>query len=184
RAEVLHGGNFYAGHMAFVADGLKSAGANLCDLLERQLLLLDDPTQNGGLPRNLVGVREGAEVHHGFKAMEITASALTAEALSSCMPSSVFSRSTEGHNQDKVSMGSLAARDLSGVLDNLEWVACIHLLAATQAVELRGVAEAPAPLRATLQWVRERADFLGEDRRMDTDLIALRPGLADSPPGI
>src|SRR5690606_13133640 len=63
RAEVLHGGNFYAGHMAFVADGLKSAGANLCDLLERQLLLLDDPTQNGGLPRNLVGVREGAEVH-------------------------------------------------------------------------------------------------------------------------
>lgn len=183
RGEALHGGNFYAGHMCFVADGLKTAGANLCDLIERQLLLLDDPSQNGGLPRNLVGVSEGAEAHHGFKAMEITASALTAEALAACMPSSVFSRSTEGHNQDKVSMGSLAARDLSRILDNLEWVVSIHLMAVAQAVELRGIEEAPAPIRQTWAWVRERADFVGADRRMDLDLQRIRPDLRLWPPG-
>ena len=55
--------------------------------------------------------------HHGFKAMQITASALTAEALKLSLPASVFSRSTESHNQDKVSMGMIAARDCLRVLE-------------------------------------------------------------------
>ena len=42
-------------------------------------------------------------------ALQIAASALTAEALKTTMPASVFSRSTECHNQDKVSMGLNAA---------------------------------------------------------------------------
>ena len=56
---------------------------------------------------------EGARryINHGFKAVQIGASAYTAEALKQTMPASVFSRSTECHNQDKVSMGTIAARD-------------------------------------------------------------------------
>ena len=75
--------------------------------------------------------------HHGFKAMEISASALTAEALKATMPATSFSRSTEGHNQDKVSMGTIAARDCLRILDLSETVAAIHLLALCQAVDLR-----------------------------------------------
>ncbi|HEX4354623.1 MAG TPA: aromatic amino acid ammonia-lyase, partial [Polyangiales bacterium] len=79
--DVLHGGNFYGGHMAMVADTLKTLVANLADLMDRQLLLLNEPNVSG-LPENLVAF-SGSErfAHHGFKAMEITASALTAEAL-------------------------------------------------------------------------------------------------------
>jgi len=117
RDEILHGGNFYGGHVAFAMDGLKTAVANVADLLDRQMAQLCNPMTSNGLPADLVA-RTGAErvAHHGFKAMQISASALTAEALKLTMPASVFSRSTESHNQDKVSMGSIAARDCQRVL--------------------------------------------------------------------
>jgi histidine ammonia-lyase len=172
--DVLHGGNFYGGHVALVADTLKTAVANLADLMDRQLALLTQTETNGGLPENLVGV-EGPErfAHHGFKAMEITASALTAEALKLTMPASVFSRSTEGHNQDKVSMGSLASLDLRAILELTEHVAGVHALAAAQALELRGLAHAPPGLRALHARVREHAAFMHEDRPLDSAIASL-----------
>ena len=36
---VLHGGHFYGGHIAFAMDALKTAVANLADLMDRQLAL-------------------------------------------------------------------------------------------------------------------------------------------------
>ena len=43
---MLHGGNFYGGHIAFAMDALKTAVANLADLMDRQLaLLVDDEVQ-------------------------------------------------------------------------------------------------------------------------------------------
>ncbi len=172
--DVLHGGNFYGGHVAMVADTLKTQVANLADLMDRQLMLLNDPATNGGLPENLVGVTGDERLaHHGFKAMEITAAALTAEALKLCMPASVFSRSTEGHNQDKVSMGSIAVLDLCRILDLTETVAAVHLLAAVQAIELRGAAAAPPPIAAVRDVVRGRVGGLLADRPMDGDIEAV-----------
>src|SRR4029077_2892871 len=122
--DILHGGNFYGGHVAFAMDGLKAAVAQSADLLDRQMALLCNPMTNNGLPGDLVAGEGAARLaHHGFKAMQITASALTAEALKLTMPASVFSRSTESHNQDKVSMGSIAARDCHRVLELSETVA-------------------------------------------------------------
>src|SRR6266496_586093 len=72
---------------------------------------------------------ENENIIHGLKALQIGASAWTAEALKNTMPASVFSRSTESHNQDKVSMGTIAARDCQRVLDLTETVAAIELLA-------------------------------------------------------
>jgi len=135
---VLHGGHFYGGHVAFVMDSMKNCVANLADLLDRQLALLVDQKFNNGLPPNLSGaVGERAPINHGFKAVQIGASAWTAEALKNTMPASVFSRSTECHNQDKVSMGTIAARDCLRVLELTEQVAAAHLLAVVQAVRLR-----------------------------------------------
>ncbi|HRE16012.1 MAG TPA: aromatic amino acid ammonia-lyase, partial [Rhodocyclaceae bacterium] len=50
---VLHGGHFYGGHIAFAMDALKTAVANLADLMDRQLALLVDSRYNHGLPQNL-----------------------------------------------------------------------------------------------------------------------------------
>ena len=135
---VLHGGHFYGGHIAFAMDGMKNAVANLADLMDRQLALLVDGKFNNGLPQNLSGATgPRAAINHGLKAVQIGASAWTAEALKLTMPASVFSRSTECHNQDKVSMGTIAARDCLRVLELTEQVAVALVVAVRQAVELR-----------------------------------------------
>ena len=136
--DVLHGGNFYGGHPCMAMDMLKIAVANVADLIDRQMALICNPATNNGLPADLVA-RSGADhvSHHGFKAMQITASALAAEALKLTMPASVFSRSTESHNQDKVSMGTIAARDALRVLELTETVLAVVQLALCQAVDLR-----------------------------------------------
>jgi histidine ammonia-lyase len=136
--DVLHGGHFYGGHVAFAMDGLKTLVANVADLLDRQLALLVDGRFNNGLAQNLSGtVGRRAPINHGLKAVQIAASAWTAEALKLTMPASVFSRSTECHNQDKVSMGTIAARDALRVLELSEQVAAVSLMATVQALRLR-----------------------------------------------
>jgi histidine ammonia-lyase len=167
--EVLHGGNFYGGHVAFAMDGLKAAVANVADLLDRQMALLCNPVTSAGLPADLVA-REAGVAHHGFKAMQISASALTAEALKLTMPASVFSRSTESHNQDKVSMGSIAARDCQRVLDLSETVAVIELLALCQAVDLRSPEACRPGSRRMHAAVRQLVARNDADRRQDLDI--------------
>lgn len=168
--EVLHGGNFYGGHIAHVMDSMKVVVANLADLMDRQMALICNSQTSNGLPANLVA-RKGpdAVAHHGFKAMQISTSALAAEALKLTMPASVFSRSTECHNQDKVSMGSIAARDCLRVLELTETVGAVLLLALCQAVDLRG----PGAHRRAAQLhasVRQAVPMNTADRRMDHDI--------------
>jgi histidine ammonia-lyase len=156
--------------VAMVADTLKTQVANLADLMERQLVLLNHP-EVSGLPENLVAITGDEQfAHHGFKAMEITASALTAEALKLTMPASVFSRSTEGHNQDKVSMGSIAALDFARIVELTEYVAAVHAIACAQAIELRGVDTVSQPVRELHRNIRAKVALTLEDRPMDADI--------------
>jgi len=90
------------------------------------------------------------------------------------MPASVFSRSTECHNQDKVSMGTIAARDCLRVLELSEQVVAAMLIAARQGLALRGriddalkLGPALAGFQAALE---RRVALVVEDRALDTDL--------------
>jgi histidine ammonia-lyase len=175
--QVLHGGHFYGGHIAFAMDALKNAVANIADLLDRQMALLMDPRFNHGLPANVSGAGDDREmINHGFKAVQIGCSAWTAEALKLTMPASVFSRSTECHNQDKVSMGTIAARDCLRVLQLTEQVAAASLLAATQGLALRirqndlSAQELTAPITAMQESVSAHFPFVDEDRALESDL--------------
>lgn len=138
KEKILHGGHFYGGHIAFAMDSLKNLVANLADLMDRQMALLVDEKFNNGLPANLTGDESSQiTINHGLKAVQIGVSAWTAEALKNTMPASVFSRSTECHNQDKVSMGTIAARDCIRVLQLSEQVAAALLIAVNQALTIR-----------------------------------------------
>lgn len=177
---VMHGGHFYGGHIAFAMDAMKTAVANLADLMDRQLALLVDSKFNHGLPQNLSGSQgPRAAINHGFKAVQIGASAWTAEALKLTMPASVFSRSTECHNQDKVSMGTIAARDCLRVLALTEQVAAALTMACSQGVALRRRAESEsarylAPQVAHfMQDVSRHTPFLDEDRPLEAELRGL-----------
>lgn len=172
---IFHGGHFYGGHICFVMDSLKNIVCNLADLLDRQLAVMVDIKFNRGLPPNLSGSRTGFSINHGFKAVQIGASAWTAEALKSAIPVSVFSRSTECHNQDKVSMGTIAARDCLRVIELTEQVAVATLLAAVQALRIRLerqeiTQQNMAGVQATYNGVSASFVPLEEDRPLERDL--------------
>ncbi len=175
---VLHGGHFYGGHIAFAMDGMKNAVANVADLLDRQMALLVDARYNHGLPANLSGsTGPRAAINHGLKALQISASAWTAEALKLTMPASVFSRSTECHNQDKVSMGTIAARDCLRVLELTEQVVAALLITVRQGVWLRcrvSPEMAPQPqLAAMMEQLARDIAVIDEDRRLEPELRLL-----------
>ncbi|MBB5017439.1 histidine ammonia-lyase [Chitinivorax tropicus] len=175
---VLHGGHFYGGHIAFAMDSLKQAVANIADLLDRQLALLVDTRFNHGLPSNLSGASaDRAAINHGLKALQIGVSAWTAEALKHTMPASVFSRSTECHNQDKVSMGTIAARDCLRVLTLTEQIVAALLLAVRQGIWLRqqqpGAHPLSAPLIPMFEALAHAIPPLTEDRALDRELQQL-----------
>jgi histidine ammonia-lyase len=172
---VYHGGHFYGGHICLAMDALKNIVANLADLLDRQLALAVDRKFNRGLPPNLSGSSKNLSFNHGFKAVQIGASSWAAEALKNTVPASVFSRSTECHNQDKVSMGTIAARDCIRVIELTEQVSSAGLLAAVQALYLRLkqgelTQEALSGMVQTYQEVLSYFAPLEEDRPLEKDL--------------
>jgi phenylalanine ammonia-lyase len=174
---VLNGGNFAGGHVALAMDSLKTALASIADLMDRQLELVVDEKFNVGLTPNLVPAFPDGHpelgLNHGFKGMQLACSSLTAEALARCMPLTVFSRSTECHNQDKVSMGATAARSARDVVALVEKVAAIHLLALCQAADLRGADRLGPHTRIVHDRVRAVSPPLEADRPMAGDIAAV-----------
>lgn len=185
---VLHGGHFYGGHIAQAMDSLKIMVANCAELLDRQLAQLVDDKMNHGLPRNLTGASdERLPLNHGFKAVQIAVSAWTAEALKQTVSASIFSRSTECHNQDKVSMGTIAARDCMRVLTLTDQVLAACLCASQQALQLRLAQDEQQSQQKQLsetlyvlkQWVEQSFQFVIEDRPLQATLQQLVQRLAD-----
>ncbi|WP_439686800.1 Histidine ammonia-lyase [Cupriavidus oxalaticus] len=173
---VLHGGHFYGSHIAFAMDALKTAVASVADLMDRQLATLVDTRYNNGLPANLSGATGAdAALNHGLKAVQIGVSAWTAEALKHTMPATAFSRSTECHNQDKVSMGTIASRDCLRVLELTEQVAAAMLIAVRQgmALRLRTGYALPQPLRPLVDRLQEAIPSIVQDRALEPELRRL-----------
>ncbi|MDY6523584.1 aromatic amino acid ammonia-lyase [Acinetobacter faecalis] len=172
---VLHGGHFYGGHIAQAMDSLKIMIANIADLMDRQLAQLVDYKMNNGLPRNLTGsTADRLPLNHGFKAVQIGVSAWTAEALKQTLSASIFSRSTECHNQDKVSMGTIAARDAARVIVLTEQVIAALSCASVQAIKLKGVdTELTEVLMQFKQWVLQTFNYVEEDRPLQNELQGL-----------
>jgi len=170
---VHSGGNFSGFHVGLAMDSLKTAIASVADQVDRQFALLVDEKLSNGLTSNLVAPlpedHPERGIHHGFKGVQLAVSALTAEALQRTMPMTAFSRSTECHNQDKVSMATAAARQAAEILELSERICAMHLLACCQAVELRGVEGLG---RTSLVWERVRAvsPFVELDRELDGDI--------------
>lgn len=169
---VHSGGNFSGFHVALAMDALKVAAASVADLVDRQFELIVDEKFNAGLTPNLVAPpADGTQ--HGFKSPQIALSALAGEALGRGMPMTAFSRSTEAHNQDKVSNGAVAARSARDVIELAERCCAIHLLGACQAADLRGPERLAPGTRAAYESVRSVSAFVERDRPLQEDIYAV-----------
>jgi len=161
-------GNFYGGYVAHAMDTLRISVANVADLLDKQFAILVDHKYNRGLGENLK--LSDKNYYHGFKAMQITLSSLSADVMMNIMPASVFSRPTESMNQDKVSMGTTAAIHFKNQLPNLENMLAIAMIGLAQAVDIRKKKGISPHLEKVYNVLREEVEPLVEDRRMDVDI--------------
>lgn len=175
---LIHGGNFYGGHIALAMDTLKTSVANIADLIDRQIALIIDSKFNNGMPSNLI-INQTHHLYHGLKAVQISSSAWTAEALKLTMPSSVFSRSTECHNQDKVSMGTIGARDCIRIIELTNQVLSASMMVTIQAIELRLInselmfESLGVKVQSFYKEVRKIHHYITVDRPLDNELRQL-----------
>ncbi|WP_419896932.1 histidine ammonia-lyase [Roseomonas sp. USHLN139] len=168
--EVLSGGNFHAEPVAFAADTIALALAEIGALSERRIALLTDPVLSG-LPAFLV--REGG-LNSGFMIAQVTAAALASENKSLAHPRSVDSLPTSANQEDHVSMATGAALRLAEMADNVAAILAIELLEGAQGVEFHRPLTSSTPLEAALAAVRTVAAPWDEDRFMAPDIAAVK----------
>ena len=166
--DVLSGGNFHAEPVAFAADTLALAIAEIGSLSERRVAVLVDPKMSG-LPAFLV---QNSGVNSGFMIAQVTAAALVSENKTIAAPCSVDSIPTSANQEDHVSMATHAARRLARMLDNAAAVVGIELLAAAQGVDFHRPARSSPPLECAHAGIRAEVPFYAEDRYFAPDIEA------------
>jgi histidine ammonia-lyase len=169
-SEILSGGNFHAEPVAFAADNLALAIAEIGALSERRIALLMDANLSG-LPPFLV---QDGGVNSGFMIAQVTAAALASENKSLAHPASVDSLPTSANQEDHVSMATYAARRLAPMAANTARIVAIELLAAAQGVDLRRPLATSAPLAKAMELIRADVSFWDRDRAFAPDLEAIR----------
>lgn len=174
--EILSGGNFHAEPVAFAADQLALAVAEIGSIAQRRVAMLVDPALSYGLPPFLTP-KPG--VNSGFMIAEVTAAALYSENKQKAAPASIDSTPTSANQEDHVSMAAHGACRLLPMLDNLAGIVGIELLIAGQGVDLRAPLKTSPALQNVLDHLRARIPMLQEDRFMAPDLAAAQ-GIVES----
>jgi histidine ammonia-lyase len=164
--EVLSGGNFHAEPVAFAADTLALAIAEIGNLSERRMAVLVDPKMSG-LPAFLV---ENSGVNSGFMIAQVTAAALVSENKTIATPCSVDSIPTSANQEDHVSMATHAARRLGPMVDNAAAVIGIELLAAAQGIDFHRPARSSPGLEQVHAVIRADVPFYAADRYFAPDI--------------
>lgn len=167
--DILSGGNFHAEPIAFAADNIALAIAEIGALSERRMALLLDANMSA-LPPFLV---KDAGVNSGFMIAQVTAAALASENKSLAHPASVDSLPTSANQEDHVSMATFAARRLTDMNLNTRYVVAIELLAACQGIELRRPLKSNDVLEGYWSDVRSVAAYWDHDRYFQPDLEAI-----------
>jgi histidine ammonia-lyase len=166
--DVLSGGNFHAEPVAFAADTLALAIAEIGNLAERRIAVLVDPKMSG-LPAFLV---ENSGVNSGFMIAQVTAAALVAENKTLTTPCSVDSIPTSANQEDHVSMATHGARRLGPMVDNAAAVIGIELLSAAQGIDFHRPARSSTPLEKVHGVIRGDVPFYAVDRYFAPDIRA------------
>jgi histidine ammonia-lyase len=167
--EVESTGNFHGEPLAFAADFLAIAAAEVGSIAERRVDRLLDPHRSEGLPPFLA---HEPGVNSGLMVAQYTAAALVAENRRLAAPASVDSIPTSGMQEDHVSMGWGAALKLRVVLDNLAHILAVELLAAARAQDLRLPLKAAPATAAVRDLLRKRVQGVGPDRVLAPELAA------------
>jgi histidine ammonia-lyase len=167
---VISGGNFHAEPVAFAADIIALAVAEIGAISERRMALLLD-TGLSGLPAFLI---RDSGVNSGFMIAQVTAAALAAENQCLAHPSSVTSLPTSANQEDHVSMATYGARRLADMVRNTAVMVGIEAMAsAAQGMEFDRSLQSSPLVEEQFAAIR-RVWPSGADRYLAPDIEAMR----------
>lgn len=167
--EILSGGNFHAEPVAFAADRIAAAMAEIGNLAERRVALLTDPTLSG-LPAFLT---PAPGLNSGFMIPQVVAAALATENKHLAHAVATDTVPTCANQEDHVSLATYAARRLHLMAENLARLLAVELLAAAQGIELRRPLRSSVPLEQAFALIREACPFLTDDRPLGEPIEAV-----------
>ncbi len=164
--EVVSGGNFHGEALALAMDYLAMGMAELCNISERRIEKMMNPTFSD-LPPFLT---KSSGLNSGLMIAHVTAAALTSENKYLCHPASVDSIPTSTDKEDHVSMGVTAGRKLHDVIFNLKNTLAIELLCATQGIEFHRPKKSSDFIEGIISTIRETVPFITDDRNFSKDI--------------
>ena len=164
---IISGGNFHAEPVAFAADQIALAIAEIGSIAQRRIALMVDPAMSFGLPAFL---SPRAGLNSGFMIAEVTSAALMSENKQRAAPASVDSTPTSANQEDHVSMAAHAARRLLDMNENLARILGIELICAVQGVEFRAPLSTSGRLCRVVDRVRAEITCLDDDRILAPDI--------------
>lgn len=164
---IVSGGNFHAEPVAFAADQIALAIAEMGAIAQRRIALMVDPALSYDLPPFLT---PEPGLNSGYMIAEVTTAALMSENKHLANPCSTDSTPTSANQEDHVSMATHAARRLTRMNTNLSGIIAVELLCAAQGVEFRAPLKTSKPLLAVLAALRKKVSTLGNDRYLATDI--------------
>jgi len=168
--EVISGGNFHGEPIALAMDFLGIALSEIANISERRVNRLVDPKLSG-LPAFLT--RESG-IQSGMMIAQYTAAALVSENKVLAHPASVDSIPTSADQEDHVSMGTIAARKASQILENAQNVIAIEYMCAAQGVDLLSPLKPSEPLQKAMSVIRSSVRTLQDDRPLQSDIAQIR----------
>lgn len=174
--EILSGGNFHAEPVAFAADQIALAVAEIGAIAQRRVALMVDPTLSFDLPPFLA---PEPGLNSGLMIAEVTTAALMSENKHLANPCSTDSTPTSANQEDHVSMAAHGARRLARMTANLNAILGIEAICAAQGIEQRAPLTTAPPLQRVITRLRQSVPSLQQDRYLAPDLRAAAACVAD-----
>ncbi len=171
---AISGGNFHGQPLGLPLDYATLATSEIGNISDRRTYLLLGGIE--GLPMLLM---KNTGINSGFMIPQYTSAALVSENKTLCFPASADSIPTSLGQEDHVSMGSISARRVCQVLDNLENILAVELLSAAQAFDYRRPLKSSKLLEACHSVTRGKIDHAEEDRVFAEDMETARQIIAD-----
>lgn len=166
--QIVSGGNFHAEPVAFAADQIALAIAEIGAIAQRRIALMVDPALSHDLPPFLT---PDPGLNSGLMIAEVTSAALMSENKHLANPCSTDSTPTSANQEDHVSMAAHGARRLRRMNENLSQILGIEAICAAAGVEFRAPLATSAPLQAVIARLRDTIPPLDQDRYLAPDLV-------------
>lgn len=170
------GGNFHGQPLGYAADHLALVLADMAGMSERRVARTIDEDLSEGLPPFLT---EAAGIESGMMIPQYVAASLVSEARSKAYPASVDSIPTSANQEDHNAMSTIAARKAREIVDDVERVVAIELIAASEALDFKDPLEPGRGSAVARRVVRETVPRLDGDRSMSADIAAVRERVRD-----